>query len=113
MKTVWTKSLLGAFAAATLVVGVSAVDAQAASHHHHHSKPLINSQSAFGVPAAATGSNYFGGPSASPAISNSAPAETASAARGAPLASAEESCLVRRPIWSQGRVVGHRYVNAC
>jgi hypothetical protein len=112
MRTVWTKSLLSAFAAAALVVGASAVDAQAASHHHH-SVPLFSAQSLAGAPAANTGSNYFGGPSASPAISDSAPAETASTARGAPLASAEESCLVRTPIWSQGHVVGHRFVNAC
>ena len=118
MRILSSKTLLGVLTATALLGGafISTADAAGTSLvRGGHGAPSAatatgalpgsifgGSSTAFKTPRDRNSDNAFGGPTEGSFTPDS----------GA-TASAEESCLVQQPIVSHGRVIGHRWVNAC
>ncbi len=143
MQSVWTKSIIGALAAATLAASAFASPADArgmefgrgghgGAHVGHFSgggHATLFRGGGFrgrgfaggGTPLSGSnhnayygnGYNYNYGYNYGPAFGLGAFGLAAGALLSAPTAFAEEGCVVRRPIWRYGRIVGHRWVDVC
>ena len=135
MRTVWTKGLIGTLTAAALAASALASPADARSlfmrgghgGHSGGSHALIGGGDHGGFHRG--GGFFAGGPSNrsdytnaynggyyggyGPAFGLGAFGLAVGTMLGAATASADEGCLVRQPIWSHGRIVGHRWVDVC
>ena len=142
MRTVWTKTLIGAFTAAALAASAFASPAEArggdifprGGHGGGHATAFHGGGMRGGRSFAGggfrggnfawrgggrggyNGGGYYGGGyynGFGPALGLGVLGLATGALLGAPYASADEGCLVRQPIWSHGRIVGHRWIDAC
>lgn len=142
MQSVWTKSIIGALTASALAAAAFASPADArgldfghgghgghAGHFSGGSHATLFRGGGFrgrgyaggGTPLWGSNHNaYYGngynngyGYNYGPALGLGAFGLAAGALLAAPTALADESCVVRRPIWSHGRIVGHRWVDVC
>lgn len=139
MQSAWTKSIIGALTASALAAAAFASPADArgmefgrrghggghAGHFSGGSHASLFRGGEFrgrgfaggGTPLWGSNHNaYYGngyGYNYGPALGLGALGLAAGALLAAPTALADEGCVVRRPIWSRGRIVGHRWVDVC